>query len=343
MNDYPKFGVWPDGYYATFNQFSMHKDGSSAWGGGGAIAYESSRMLAHLPARQVYFNLFPVDPNLGGMLPSDLDGANLPPVGAPNVFAQVDASEWGYRQDQLELWNFHVDWAHPANSTFIRASGSPLRTAWFTPWICGRGRSDCVQQQGTPTLLDALNDRAMFRLQYRNFNGATVGTGGSAMTLNQTLVFTHTIGASQPGTAAVRVYRIDATSLAAKPTWTLPTQNQWTVDPGDERSRWLGSAALDQAGNLAVGYSESSSGMRPSMSYSGRTVDDPAGELRTEPTPISHPGSEDGKYGRWGDYSDLTVDPSDDCTFYYTNEYYATTGQYGWATRIMAFRFPNCP
>ncbi len=107
MNDYPHFGVWPDGYYMTVNQFSS---GSLNWAGAGVVVFERDKMLLGQTARMVYFDMYNVDPNLGGMLPADLDGTTPPPAGAPNIILQVDDNAWGYSPDQIEYWNFHVDW-----------------------------------------------------------------------------------------------------------------------------------------------------------------------------------------------------------------------------------------
>ena len=116
MNDYPHFGVWPDGYYMTVNQFT----GGSSWGGAGVFVFERDKMLTGDPTASFqYFDLYCVNPNFGGMLPSDLDGSTLPPAGAPNYFLEVDNSP-----DELSLWEFHVDWQDPANTTSA-STGSP--------------------------------------------------------------------------------------------------------------------------------------------------------------------------------------------------------------------------
>jgi hypothetical protein len=321
LNDYPKFGVWPatnnSAYFASFNQFRCSSGVCDfAWRGGGAIAYERDAMIAGDPAGQIYVNLYPVDPNLGGQLPSDADGANAPGADAPNVFMQFDADEWSYPDDQLELFEFTVDWG---TDTATFDGPTLLSTANFNPWICGVGKTFCVPQKGTKTKVDALNDRLMFRLQYRR-----LGPG------DERLVVNHTVRASK-GQAGVRWYELmdDGTG------WVIV--NQGTYKP-DAKSRWMGSVAMDADGNIAAGYSLSSGKIFPSIAIAGRTAGAVANTFDlAERKVFTGLGSEDGKFGRWGDYSDMTV-AEDGCTFYYTQQYNKKTGQWKWATRIVRFQ-----
>jgi hypothetical protein len=117
--------------------------------------------------------------------------------------------------------------------------------------------------------------------------------------------------------------------------------NQGTYSP-DGKSRWMGSVAMDSAGNIAAGYSLSSGKIYPAIAIAGRTAAAPANTFdQTERKVFTGLGSEHGQYGRWGDYSDMTV-AEDGCTFYYTTQYYKTTGQWKWATRIVSFTMPGC-
>jgi hypothetical protein len=121
------------------------------------------------------------------------------------------------------------------------------------------------------------------------------------------------------------------------------TMHQESTYQPDSTWRWMGSAAMDGSGNLAIGYSASSSNINPQIRYSGRLASDPLNSLaQGEATLFAGTGSQTGTGNRWGDYSDLTVDPVDDCTFWYTQEYYATTSQFNWRTRIGSFKFPSC-
>lgn len=326
LNDYPKFGVWPatnnSAYFASFNQFRCNSSVCDfAWRGAGAVAYERDAMIAGDPAGQIYTNLYPVDPNLGGQLPTDADGTLTPGANQPNVFMQVDADEWGYPDDQLEVWEYTVDWATPGNSTFDHADD--IATANFNPWICGAGRTYCIPQRGTANKVDALNDRLMFRLQYRKLGAA-----------DERLVVTHTVRSGKKE-AGLRWYELmdDGTG------WAIV--NQGTYSP-DGKSRWMGSVAMDSAGNIAAGYSLSSGKIYPAIAIAGRTEGaDPNTFDQTERKVFTGLGSEHGQYGRWGDYSDMTV-AEDGCTFYYTQQYYKKTGQWKWATRIVSFQMPGC-
>ncbi|MGH2407414.1 MAG: carboxypeptidase-like regulatory domain-containing protein [Candidatus Limnocylindrales bacterium] len=316
MNDYPKFGVWPDGYYMSTNQFT----GGSSWGGQGVAVFERSQMLQGLPARMVSFDLYGVDPNLGGMLPSDLDGP-APPSGAPNAFMEFDDNSQGWPQDQLQVWNFHVDWTNTANSTFTPAS--TLATASFDSNLCNYSRN-CIPQAGTTVKLDALSDRLMNRIQYRNFGSY------------QTMVVNDSVDVNGADRAGIRWYELRNTGSG----WSI--YQQGTYSP-DSTNRWMGSAAMDGNGAIALGYSASSSSLYPSIRYTGRLAGDPLGTLpQGEGTIINGTGAQTHSASRWGDYSMLAVDPVDDCTFWYTNEYLTTTSSASWRTRIASFTLPDC-
>ncbi|MCO5245023.1 MAG: hypothetical protein M9927_14555 [Anaerolineae bacterium] len=314
LNDYPHFGVWPDGYYMSINQFA-----GNSWGGAGAVAFERDKMLQGLPAQMVYFDLYGVDPNLGGMLPADLDGP-APAAGSPNIFAQMDDNAYGYSPDQLQLWNFHVDWANPSASTFTQAKVLP--TAAFDANMCS-GSRNCIQQQGTTRRLDAIADRLMYRLQYRNFGSY------------QTLVLNHTVDVNSTDRAGLRWYELRDAGAG----WNI--YQQGTFSP-DATRRWMGSVAMDSSGNIGMGYSASSSTMYPAIRYTGRLAGDALGQMtQGEGTIINGTGAQTHSASRWGDYSSLSVDP-DGCTFWFTSEYVQTTGTSPWRTRIGSFVLPGC-
>jgi subtilase family serine protease len=317
LNDYPKFGVWPDAYYMTMNQFAPPL---LSFAGQGVIAFDRAKMLLGQPAAMIYFDLSAVDPSLGGMLPSDLDGPP-PPAGAPNYFMQVDDDGWGSAQDQLQLWRFHVDWATPSSSSFTHAAS--LATAPFDSNLCALGEN-CIPQPGVAARLSPLSDRLMYRLQYRNF-----GT-------HESLVVNHTVDVDGSDHAGIRWYEV-------RDPQGLPSIHQQGSYAPDADHRWMGSAAMDAAGNLAVGFSVSSQTTSPSVRFAGRLAGDPAGMLsQGETTLIAGSGSQTSATGRWGDYSMLSVDPADDCTFWYTQQYYSDTTDAGWRTRIGTFSLPPC-
>jgi hypothetical protein len=318
LNDYPKFGVWSDGYYMTMNQFTSI---SLQWAGQGVVAFDRARMLAGQSASAIYYDLGLVDMNLGGMLPADLDGAQ-PPTGSPEYFVQVDDDAWGVAAaDQLQIWQFHADWLNPSQSFFSRVANVP--TAPFDSDMCGSARN-CIPQPGTTAKVDAIADRLMYRLQYRNF-----GT-------YETLVVNHTVDADATDHAGIRWYEVR--SPGSSPF----IYQQGTYAP-DADHRWMGSAAMDGGGNIALGFSVSGPTTSPSVRYTGRLATDPPNVMTLgEADIVVGTGSQTHSSGRWGDYSTLQVDPSDDCTFWYTQEYYAVTSQIGWQTRIGSFALPGC-
>jgi hypothetical protein len=316
LNDYPKFGVWPDGYYMTINQFSCSFLGRCSWAGQGVVAFERTQMLAGGAARAVYFDMAS-DASLGGMLPADLDGATMPPSGSPAYYAQFDD-----QPDQLQLWEFRANWNNVGNSTFTRKA--LLATSAFDPNMCNYSRN-CIAQPGTNTpKIDAISDRLMYRLQYRNFGD------------HESLVTNHTVdvGADRGG---VRWYEI------RNPSTSPVIYQQGTFAPTDTLNRWMGSAAMDASGNLAIGYSVSNTSTFPSIRFSGRLAVDPLNTLTVAESDLQGgTGSQTHSSGRWGDYSMLAVDPSDGCTFWFTSEYYLGTSSAGWKTSIGSFRLANC-
>lgn len=318
LNDYPHFGVWPDGYYLSVNQFA-----GNTWAGAGAVVFERNKMLLGQPAQAVYFDLFSVDPNLGGMLPSDLDGP-IPPAGTPNYFLQIDDNGYGYPQDQIEIWQFSVNWANLSASTFTR--NTLLPTAAFDSDMCAGSRS-CIPQPGTSAKLDPISDRLMYRLQYRNFGG------------HESLVLNHTVDVNNTNRAGIRWYELRKPNSPGS-SWGIFQQG--TFSP-DTTHRWMGSIAMDGMGNIGLGYSASSGTTFPSIRYAGRLAGDPLGQMsQGEGTFVNGTGSQTHTSSRWGDYSSLSVDPVDNCTFWYTNEYVQTTGSSPWLTRIGSFQLPGC-
>jgi hypothetical protein len=304
--DYPKLGIWPDGYYLSAVRFS-----TTAFLGSSAIALDRTAMLAGAAAA---YQEFKTSTAYGVLLPSSLDGSALPPAGSPNYFVEIGFTA-------LHLWKFHVDWATPANSILTGLADLPV-AAYNV--LCPGTRS-CIPQPGTAIKVDGLGDRLMHRLAYRNLGAY------------ESLVVTHNVNAAASGTqAGVRWYEIRSPNGAAF------LYQQGTYAP-DANHRWLGSAAMDKLGNIALGYSVSSGAVFPSIRYTGRLVSDPLGLMtEIETSLIAGSGSQTGSASRWGDYANMAVDPVDDCTFWFTSEYLTTTGTAPWRTRIGSFRFSNC-
>lgn len=309
FDDYPKMGVWPDAYYVTFNMFAPP---NLNFVGADACAYDRNAMLNGQPATQICFQQ---GPSIGGLLPSDVDGHTPPPAGSPNYMLF-------FGSNSLELFKFHVDFTTPANSTFTGPTIIPV--APFTT-LCNGARA-CVAQPGTTTQLDSLGDRLMYRLAYRNFGD------------HESLVVNHSVAA--PSGGGVRWYEIQ------NPNGTPTVAQQSTFAP-DSAFRWMGSIAMDQIGDMALGYSVSSSTVFPSIAFTARAASDPVSTMQAETTIFSGTGSQTTFFNgtpltRWGDYSAMQVDPSDDCTFWYTTEYLSTTGAFNWHTRIASFKFSAC-
>jgi len=306
--DYPKMGVWPDAYYQTFNLFNA---AGTQFFGSQVCAYDRAKMLAGQPATQ---QCFTTSSSFGGLLPADLDGARLPPAGEPNWIVGLGANP-----NQLAFWRFHVDFATPGNTTFT--GPSTLATAAFSE-ACSGGT--CIPQSGTTQRLDSLADRLMFRLAYRNLGD------------HEALVVNHSVTAGS--STGVRWYELRVSGGTS-----LSIFQQGTYAP-DSNFRWMGSAAMDQAGNIALGFSVSSSSVHPQIHYTGRLAGDALGQMtQGEGTIIDGAGSQTGSnLSRWGDYSMMAVDPTDDCTFWYTTEYIPSNGAFNWKTRIGSFKFPGC-
>jgi hypothetical protein len=277
----------------------------NTFGGAKVCAMERAKMLAGLPATQQCFQLSTA---YGGLLPADLDGKTAPPDGAPNYIVNLGTS-------RLNLWKFHVDWANPAASTLSGPSVIPV--AAFAA-ACGGGT--CVPQAGTNQKLDSLADRIMYRLAYRNFGDHEALLVNHAVTYNNN--------------SATRWYELR--DLA-----TTPTVYQQSTYAPDATSRWMGSVAMDKMGNIALGYSASSGAIKPAIRFATRLQGDPLNVLFNE-TAIVQGGGAQLRLSRWGDYSHMSVDPADDCTFWYTSQYLKADGRFNWSTRIHSFKMGSC-
>ena len=323
LNDYPKFGIWPDAYYMSANDFLN----AASFTGVTVIAFNRAQMLAGQQATQVSFT---IGSQYGSLLPANADGGALgfnPPAGAPEQFFDMCDDAWGTcSTDQIQMWNFHVDWTNPANSTFGN-NGAPnqiFQTQPFDSNLCNYNRS-CIPQPGTSVGLDTLSDRLMYRADYRNLGNGT-----------QAIVFDHSVDTNGADLAGIRWYELSNSGSG----WSI--NQQGTYSP-DSDNRWMGSAALDASGDVAIGFSVSSASTFPSIRVAGRLSGDPAGQLaQGETTMIAGGGSQTSGFSRWGDYAAMQVDPTDGCTFWFTSEYMQTTSNADWHTRIGSFKFPSC-
>ncbi|HVF05517.1 MAG TPA: hypothetical protein VNA20_11815 [Frankiaceae bacterium] len=319
LNDYPKVGVWSHSYVTTYEMFGAAELGPKV------CAMNRAAMLAGAATTQQCFQL-PAGSRL--VLPADAEGP-VPPAPAADVPLVALGT------DALLRYALHVDWANPALSAL--SGPSPLAVAPFT-MACGplydvasRNAASCIPQPDQPfgvgpVGLDPMSDRPMFRLAWRSFPG------------HDAMVVTHAVDVPLPVVSGVRWYEL----RSAGGPWAV--HQQGTYAPGGT-ARWMSSAAMDRDGGIAVGYSRSGTTTYPGLAVAGRLAGDPPGTLSAETVVAAGAGSQLGAsaLGRWGDYSSMTVDPVDDCTFWYTAEYQSATGTFTWSTRIVAVRLPTCP
>jgi uncharacterized repeat protein (TIGR01451 family) len=332
--DYPKLGVWQDGYYLSFNQFD-----ATGWAGAGAMALERSQMLTGGTAQARYFDLGTVYPGLGGMLPASQDGNNAP-SSPDELYTQVDDDPSNFN-DRLEIWAFHVDWAAPAAaSTFtpVVPLSSLAVTAFDSIFSCPKPGtatefwSYCIEQAlvsdpGLDPVSDAnvttdahgttIVPQLMYRLQYTR-----AGPGGK-----ERLVVAHTVNLGA-NLAGVRWYELANVGTG----WYLAQQGTYGGAGGS--SRFMGSASVNGQGQIGIAYNISGGGLSPGVSYTGHDPADAPGVYAAEAS-LGAGAASQLNSNRWGDYSSLTLDPIDECTFWFTGEYGAAGG---WSTRIGSFQ-----
>jgi hypothetical protein len=344
--DYPKYGVWSNSYLLTSRDFGT-EDGY----GISVYALEKRRMIAGSPAAravQFFLDSEVVDISLigDGLLPADLDGQRRPQptdAAAPIVGTQDDGGPYGAASDALNVWELTVRWRSDPSASLELAAQLPV-AEFDSIFPCGVVPSttpgtpatsrDCLPQPGITDgsrFLDILSyrQRPTWRLAYRNF-----GTH-EAMVTNQSVE-------ARPGVAGARWYELRRTNGV------YSVHQQGTYAPDDGVHRWMGSAAMDRRGGVGLGYSVvNGTNVFPGIRYTGRLSSDPLGEMTLgEGSIIEGTGVQTTTNSRWGDYTSLNVDPTDDCTFWYVNEYYTAAGQAsspaGWQTRIASFRLPGC-
>ncbi len=333
--DYPKYGVWTHSYLLTSRDF-----GPTVEYGISVYALEKNKMLAGNPkARAVQFfidsDVVPLELMGDGLLPADIDGTRRPQdhVPAPIVGTQDNNSPYGATFDALNIWDLWIKWNATPEASLTLAAQLPV-AAFDSVFPCAPTSRDCLPQPGITNpaqYLDILSyrQRPTWRLAYRNFGKY------EAMVTNQSVE-------ALPGAAGVRWYEIRRTAGA------YSVYQQGTYAPADGVHRWMGSVAMDKMGNIAAGYSVVNGvDVYPGIRYTARLAGDPLGTMTLgEATVINGTGVQRTTNSRWGDYTSMNVDPTDDCTLWYTNEYYTLAGQLsslaGWQTRIASFKLPGC-
>ncbi|HJS98146.1 MAG TPA: hypothetical protein VJ756_03580 [Terriglobales bacterium] len=317
--DYPKLGIWRDGYYIAHNDFPNLQ----SYAGVMACAYERAKLLVgDNSAKQICF----IDNSNGtlfddSMLPADIDSPEaLPPVGMPEIFVgSIDNFPNG--DSHVYEYLFHADFVNPNNSTFTGVNGAmPINVTAY------RNAPGTAPEPGG-SVIDTLSDRLMYRFAYRRTPFAA--NGHASYLVNHAVVAGNSIGerwyefrAPNPNSTALAVFQ------------------QGTYAP-DATARFMGSLAMDKQGNIAMGYTTSSSTIFPTISYTGRVPGDPLGTMESEGTIFAGTGSQTDTVNRWGDYTSMAID-NDGCTFWYTNQYYVQTGSFSWSTRVASLKFPGC-
>ncbi|MEO8287248.1 MAG: hypothetical protein ABI670_12560 [Chloroflexota bacterium] len=334
--DYPKYGVWTDSYLISTREF-----GPTIEYGMGIIALEKNKMVNGDPrARMVRFFIDGNAPGMlplvgDGLLPPDIDGTKKPKndAAAPFVGTQDDDADYGATSDAINIWDLTVKWRSTPLATLGLAAQLPV-APFDSVFPCGPDARDCLPQPGITNqaqFLDILSyrQRPTWRLAYRNFKDY------ESLVTNQSVE-------ALPGVAGVRWYEIRRTDSG------YSVYQQGTYASTDGVHRWMGSIAQDRKGNMGLGYSVVNGfNVYPGIRYTGRLAGDPLGQMtQGEGVVVNGTGVQRTLNSRWGDYTSMNIDPRDDCTFWYVNEYYTAEGQAsspaGWQTRIGSFKLPGC-
>ena len=313
----PRLGVWPDGYYLAIDQL----DSGFNFAGIVSVAFDRAAMLGGAEsATAIQFS----SSSFLSMVPADLDGSTPPANGAPNPQASPGQANWdGSPSPVMHMFQFHADFVTPENSTL----DGPFDVAVpdFNPALCAcNGGFSCI-----PALNGgALNSNAGFLMngmQYRNLGD------------HESLVVSQTVNVSEGGDqAGVRWYEIRPTAAAAGGVSPFSLFQSGTYSPSDT-NRWMSSIAMDVSGDIAMGYSISDATIHPgdrrNRPPGGRSArGDGRGAHHDSPAPAAR------YLAVWGDYTSMVVDPTDGCTFWYTNEYYDDDSDFDWLTRIGALQ-----
>jgi hypothetical protein len=312
LPDQPKLGIWPDAYYIGQNLLSPTTKGFL---GSQACALDRTNMLLGNAATAICFE---GSISLPTILPVTWVGPTAPPAGDAEYFFQLDQRP-GLGQNQMNEFLFHVDFGTPSNSTYT------FTQTFSLPSYRDACTNACVPQLDTTNLIKATGDRLMPPLVYRNFGD------------HESVLLTHSVSTGKTLTtpSGIRWYEL-RTPLT-------PTIYQYGTFAPDTNYRWVPSIGMDQMGDIAVGYSESSATMHPSISYTVWTAGvDPLGEMEPETSVMTGSGSQQASNTTWSNYSGMSIDPADDCTFWYTNQYYAADSVNKWNTRIVSFAIPSC-
>lgn len=308
--DYPKYAVWPQGYFITTNESTP-----------AIYALDRNQMLAGLPATMQRF-VTPNYPTIGfqSTTPVNFKGATLPPAGSPAMFMRMADDAWSAAipADRLEIYELTVDFAVPANSVFTGPTFLP--TTPFDTELNGYTSFSAFQQPGSAIMLDPLREVLMYQVQYRNF-----GT-------HESMVCNHVTDVDGADRGGIRWYELRR--VGAGP-WTIFQEGTYSPDSD---SRWMGAISINAAGDIGLMYNITSTSTFPGIRYTGRRVCDAPGVM-SEPETTIIAGSAANGSNRYGDYNALSVDPSNGLTFWGTAQYNPTSN---WATQIGSFNITPC-
>jgi len=336
LGDYPKMAMWNSGgnpdqntYFLTMNLFSS----PTTFNGVRAYALDRASMLAAGPANAIGFTLSAADVGASySFVAAGFRAGNPPPAGRDGFFLAIDSpASGGVTLTQVHGRLFHVDFVTPANATFgVGATHQPNAEITVDGFVDAftNTTTRLVPQQGTATRLDTLGDKIMTPVVYR-FDGGTESLWADSTVCTD---------AACTGPTGIRWYQFDVTGGTFAAT---PVQQQTWTNGNDGLWRWMPSIAVDQAGDAVIGYSVSSPSMFPGIRYAGRLSSDPLGNLgQGEATMFNGSGNETDNRGRWGDYTNTNIDPSDNMTFWHGNQYLPSSGTgFNWVERIGKFNF----
>ncbi|MCX6546159.1 MAG: hypothetical protein NTV05_17335 [Acidobacteria bacterium] len=313
--DYPRPAVWPDGYYVPTSTgddpisetITTQKH---------ACVVDRAKMLKGEPATEQCL----VINNVGFLNNADLDGRNLPPAGAPNIMMATGGTQLAkiFDANTIGVWQFHVDWKNPANTTVTSAGNVAVAPYHY---LCDGQLTNCVPQPGIERRLDAQGDKIMSRLAYRR-----IGT-------RESIVAVHSVNTAAGG-GGVRWYEFRVGRNR-----TVSLYQQGTYAP-DGFYRWMASPAIDRLGNIGIGYSFGGTPNFAGQRFAARLASDPPGQLTLREVVLAE-GEAAQNALRWEDYTQTAIDPSDDCTIWYVGDYLKKDAT-AYSSRIGAFRLPGC-
>jgi len=353
LNDYPKLGIWTDGIYYSANDFEYAPTGQFA--NVSAIAFNKWAMYRGKPAIGIQFKigpLFATDEIYNSLLPSHWEGDIRPRWGAPNTFWQMwDSEEFTFSgatgPDGVLHWDFYANFRKPMKSKFVPRG--LIEMPEYESYVCSGDERNCVDQPEPGDIasgngLDTIDFRLMFRSQYRNFGkyastviSATVDADGDA-TNGEALAGIRWAELRSGCSSDDDCGRCGGHKKGGHGEQGWHLHQSGTFAPDDGEQRFMPSIAQNKKGEIALGYTVSSLATYPAVRYTMRQKYDSLGEMGGgEVSCFEGSGSQIDSYNRWGDYSAMSVDPSNDCTFWYTNEYYDTTESFDFKTRICKF------